>query len=111
MSREALLLAILGELEHWYLAFRADPDPARAGVLDAYRALCATLGQAVRVELPAGRVLTGTASDIDSDGRLLVQETPSQAVTPVSAGDVVHVRSCRHSGSLASTRVLASDPR
>ena len=27
------------------LAFRADPDPVRAGVLDAYRALCATLGQ------------------------------------------------------------------
>jgi BirA family biotin operon repressor/biotin-[acetyl-CoA-carboxylase] ligase len=87
-----LLLAILGELERWYLAFRADPDPARAGVRDAYRALSATLGQAVRVDLSAGRVLTGTASDIDSDGRLLVQETAVTGTTPVSAGDVVHVR-------------------
>jgi BirA family transcriptional regulator, biotin operon repressor / biotin---[acetyl-CoA-carboxylase] ligase len=93
VSREALLLAILGELEHWYLAFRADPDPVRSGVLDAYRALSATLGRQVRVELPAGRALTGTARDIDPDGRLLVQETSAAGVTPVSAGDVVHLRS------------------
>jgi BirA family biotin operon repressor/biotin-[acetyl-CoA-carboxylase] ligase len=92
VSREALLLAILGELERWYLAFRADPDPDRAGALDAYRALSATLGRAVRVDLPAGRVLTGTASGIDADGRLLVQETGVAGVTPVSAGDVVHLR-------------------
>lgn len=93
VSRETLLLAILGELERWYLGFRADPDPVRSGVLDAYRSLSATLGQQVRVELPAGRVLTGTARDVDADGRLLVQETSVTGVTPVSAGDVVHVRS------------------
>jgi BirA family biotin operon repressor/biotin-[acetyl-CoA-carboxylase] ligase len=93
VGREMLLLAILGQLEEWYLAFLADPDPVRAGVLDAYRALSATLGQPVRVDLPAGRVLTGTASDIDADGRLLVREAGVTEATPVSAGDVVHVRS------------------
>jgi BirA family biotin operon repressor/biotin-[acetyl-CoA-carboxylase] ligase len=93
VSREALLLEILRQLERWYVAFRADPDPARTGLLDAYRPLCGTLGRTVRVELPAGRVVTGVARDVDPDGRLLVQETAATAVTPVSAGDVIHVRS------------------
>jgi BirA family biotin operon repressor/biotin-[acetyl-CoA-carboxylase] ligase len=93
VSREALLLEILRQLERWYVAFRADPDPARTGLLDAYRPLCGTLGRMVRVELPVGRVVTGVARDVDPDGRLLVQETAATAVTPVSAGDVIHVRS------------------
>jgi BirA family biotin operon repressor/biotin-[acetyl-CoA-carboxylase] ligase len=92
VSREELLLAILGRLADWYLPFRADPDPARTGVLDAYRSLCATIGQQVRVELPAGRVATGVARDVDADGQLLIQETAATVVTPVSAGDVIHVR-------------------
>jgi BirA family biotin operon repressor/biotin-[acetyl-CoA-carboxylase] ligase len=93
VSREALLLEILRQLERWYVAFRADPDPARTGLLDAYRPLCGTLGRMVRVELPVGRAVTGVARDVDPDGRLLVQETAATAVTPVSAGDVIHVRS------------------
>ena len=93
VAREALLLAILGQLEELYTAFRADPDPVRDGLRDAYRSLSATLGQSVRVELPAGRVLTGVAADIDPDGRLLVAEEAGGRVTPVSAGDVIHVRS------------------
>jgi BirA family biotin operon repressor/biotin-[acetyl-CoA-carboxylase] ligase len=92
VSRDELLLAILGQLEAWYLAFRADPDPVRAGVLDAYRSLCGTLGQAVRVELPAGRVVTGVATGIDIDGRLLLTADSGESLAPVSAGDVVHVR-------------------
>jgi BirA family biotin operon repressor/biotin-[acetyl-CoA-carboxylase] ligase len=91
-SREDLLLGVLTELEHWYAAFRADPDPERTGLLDAYRSLCETLGRTVRVELPAGGALTGVARDIDAEGRLLVASGPGAAVTPVSAGDVVHVR-------------------
>ncbi len=95
VAREALLLAILGQLERWYVAFRADPDPVRAGLLDAYRPLCVTVGQTVRVELPLGRSLAGVATDIDPDGRLLVARDDSAAgepPTPVSAGDVTHVR-------------------
>jgi BirA family transcriptional regulator, biotin operon repressor / biotin---[acetyl-CoA-carboxylase] ligase len=93
VSREDVLLGILGQLERWYVAFRADPDPARTGLLAAYRELCATLGRTVRVELPASRVLTGIARDIDTDGRLLIADSSGGSLTPVSAGDIVHVRS------------------
>ena len=92
VSREALLRAIIGELGRWYTAFRADPDPVRTGLLDAYRPLCATLGRQVRVELPVGRFMTGVARDIDPDGRLLVSDNPGDQPMAISAGDVVHVR-------------------
>jgi BirA family transcriptional regulator, biotin operon repressor / biotin---[acetyl-CoA-carboxylase] ligase len=92
VGREALLAEILRALERWYLTFAADPDPARSGLLDQYRADCATLGRQVRVELPAGQVLAGVAEDIDAAGRLLVRPDGAAAATPVSAGDVVHLR-------------------
>jgi BirA family transcriptional regulator, biotin operon repressor / biotin---[acetyl-CoA-carboxylase] ligase len=91
-SRDDLLLGILDQLERWYVAFRTDPDPERSGLRDAYRSLSGTLGRTVRVELPAGRVVTGVARDIDAEGRLLVADGPGDPGTPVSAGDVVHVR-------------------
>ena len=47
-------------------------------------------GRPVRVEVPAGPALTGTARDVDVDGRLLVQTV--DGVVAVAAGDVVHVR-------------------
>jgi BirA family biotin operon repressor/biotin-[acetyl-CoA-carboxylase] ligase len=92
-SREDLLVAVLGQLERWYAAFRADPDPVGTGLLAEYRALCATLGAAVRAELPGGRVVTGIASDIDTEGRLLISEKAGDPPVPISAGDVIHVRS------------------
>lgn len=94
VTREAVLAGILRELESRYVAFRNDPDPARAGLLAEYRALCATLGRSVRVELPGGRVLTGVAEDVDAEGRLLVASGGGPAVA-VSAGDVIHLRSLR----------------
>jgi len=93
VPRETLLAEVLRQLESRYLAYRGDPDPVRTGLLAEYRMLCGTLGQTVRVELPLGHVLTGVATDVDPDGRLLVQETGVTSVTPVSAGDVIHVRS------------------
>ena len=92
VSREALLAEVLHQFGHWYAAFRSDPDPVRAGLLDAYRTLCVTLGQRVRVELPAGRFAVGTATDIDSDGRLLVADEDGAQLMAISAGDVIHVR-------------------
>jgi BirA family transcriptional regulator, biotin operon repressor / biotin---[acetyl-CoA-carboxylase] ligase len=92
VGREPLLAEILRHLERWYLGFRADPDPVRSGLLAEYRAACATLGRQVRVELPAGRELAGTAEDVDPAGRLLVRPANAAAATPVSAGDVVHLR-------------------
>lgn len=54
-------------------------------------ARCATLGRQVRVMLPGGAELTGTATGIDEDGRLVVADAAGEH--PISAGDVVHVRS------------------
>ncbi len=92
VSRETMLLAILGQLADWYVAFRADPDPVGTGLLAEYRRLCGTLGQTVRVELPVGRVVTGVATDVDSGGRLLIADNPGHSPVAFSAGDVVHVR-------------------
>ena len=92
VSRETLLAGILRELERRYASFRDDPDPVRTGLLAEYRALGATLGRSVRVELPGGSVLAGLAEDIDADGRLLVAPASGAAPVPVSAGDVIHVR-------------------
>jgi BirA family biotin operon repressor/biotin-[acetyl-CoA-carboxylase] ligase len=92
VASEPLLAEILRCLEREYLAFRADPDPARSGLLAKYTAACVTLGRTVRVELPAGRVLTGVAEGIDRVGRLLVRPAEATSATPVSAGDVIHLR-------------------
>jgi BirA family biotin operon repressor/biotin-[acetyl-CoA-carboxylase] ligase len=92
VAREPLLAEVLRQMERWYLAFRADPDPVRTGLLDAYRQLCTTLGQRVRVELPIGRFMTGVARGIDQDGRLLVADNPDDPPLAISAGEVVHVR-------------------
>ncbi|QRP45152.1 biotin--[acetyl-CoA-carboxylase] ligase [Amycolatopsis sp. FDAARGOS 1241] len=83
------LLTRLDDLERRWRA--AAGDLTAAGLLDDYRAHCATLGQDVRVELPGDATLTGRAADIDSSGRLLVDAADGRRVT-VSAGDVVHVR-------------------
>jgi BirA family biotin operon repressor/biotin-[acetyl-CoA-carboxylase] ligase len=90
LAREDLLIAILRELGSRYEGFRAKLDPESSGLLAEYRALSATLGKTVRVELPGGAVVTGEATGIDADGRLLVRSgLAEQAIT---AGDVIHVR-------------------
>jgi BirA family transcriptional regulator, biotin operon repressor / biotin---[acetyl-CoA-carboxylase] ligase len=92
VSREVLLAGILSQLERWYVAFREDPSPEAVGLLAEYRRLCGTLGRAVRVELPGGRILAGLAEGVDRDGRLLVTEPGAPSPVTVSAGDVIHVR-------------------
>jgi BirA family transcriptional regulator, biotin operon repressor / biotin---[acetyl-CoA-carboxylase] ligase len=92
-DREAILIALLSELEHWYLRWSAGPRPGDAeasGLRASYLRWCATIGRDVRVEMPGGKTLTGRASDVDSAGRLLV--TAGDVVHAISAGDVVHVR-------------------
>lgn len=91
-SRQELLAEILRRLERDYVPFRGNPDPGSTGLLEEYRTLCCTLGQAVRAELPGGKSVTGEAADVDSDGRLLIQTGGAGgAETPVSAGDIVHL--------------------
>ena len=94
LDRQAILTAVLRELEHWYVRWTGAARPGDAiasGLRAAYLRVCWTVGRDVRVELPGGRVLTGHAGDVDDAGRLLV--TASDGVHAVSAGDVVHVRS------------------
>lgn len=77
-DREALLEALIAELQRWFAAL--EPE-----VLGAWRARADTLGRTVRVELPA-ETFEGMAEDIADDGRLIV------AGRTVAAGDVIHVR-------------------
>jgi len=93
LDRQAILVAALRELEHWYLRWCDTSLPGDAdasGLRAEYVRYCATVGQDVRVELPGGNVLAGRAVDVDAAGRLLVSS--ADAVQAVSAGDVVHVR-------------------
>ncbi len=83
-SREDLVLAILEEFAD---IERVWDEPV---LDDAYRADCVTLGQEVRIELSEGEAEGGTAVDIDSMGRIVLQT--SRGRVPHAVGDVVHVR-------------------
>ncbi len=87
VSRQRLLVAVLGELEGAYRRWVA--DPAGSGLRQQYLRMCDTIGRVVRVELPGGRELAGTAADVDNHGRLVVRA--ADADIAVSAGDVIHV--------------------
>ncbi|QCX78773.1 Bifunctional ligase/repressor BirA [Streptomyces sp. YIM 121038] len=91
-DRDPLLRAVLRSLERWYGDWRAvGGDPAACGLQEAYAAGCATLGRAVRAELPGGREVSGEAVAVDGDGRLVLA-TAEGVREPVGAGDVVHLR-------------------
>jgi BirA family biotin operon repressor/biotin-[acetyl-CoA-carboxylase] ligase len=90
-DRGQLLVSVLAELERWYIAWsQAAGDAAGCDLRRQYQLLCATIGSHVQVQLPGGQVMTGTASEVDDAGRLVIQ-SPAGPV-PVSAGDVVHLR-------------------
>jgi BirA family biotin operon repressor/biotin-[acetyl-CoA-carboxylase] ligase len=91
-DRDPLLRALLRTLADWYGSWCArGGDSETSGLRDAYRLHCATLGRQIRVALPNNTQLTGTASDVDSTGRLVVTGLDGTS-NPVAAGDVVHVR-------------------
>lgn len=90
-DRQALLEAVLQELATWYRRFEeAGGDAAACGLRDAYRDRCDTLDRTVRVSLPRGTDLLGTAVDIAPDGGLVVAS--GNGVHTIAAGDVTHVR-------------------
>jgi BirA family biotin operon repressor/biotin-[acetyl-CoA-carboxylase] ligase len=91
-DRDTLLRGLLRELADWYRRWSAaDGDPEDSGLRDGYQLHCATLGRQVTVALPGGDTLTGTASDVDGDGRLVVVGADGYP-TAVAAGDIVHLR-------------------
>ncbi|WP_210508987.1 biotin--[acetyl-CoA-carboxylase] ligase [Naasia sp. SYSU D00057] len=93
---DAVAAGTLAELRDLVAALAAAGGDADAsGVRAAVSGACGTLGRSVRVELPSGEVLRGTATGIDGHGRLevLPEGGPQDAgVTAVSAGDVTHLR-------------------
>lgn len=89
---DRVLVGYLGALRELVESFEAaDGDAERSGLADAARAVCATLGREVRVELPGGELLEGTATALDADARLRVR-TADGADRMVAAGDVTHAR-------------------
>jgi BirA family biotin operon repressor/biotin-[acetyl-CoA-carboxylase] ligase len=85
-DRTELLGLLLDTLWEGYVAWQEGGEAATSRLAASYAVACSTIGRPVRVDLPSGEVLTGTATGIDPAGRLLVDGTA------VSAGDVVHVR-------------------
>ncbi|SDN43019.1 biotin--[acetyl-CoA-carboxylase] ligase [Allokutzneria albata] len=96
LDRDRILVELLRELDFAERQWREHAgDPVLSGLVERYRQVCGTLGQRVRVELPAAgganRFLNGVAEDVDDDGRLVVR-TANGSAQPISAGDVVHLR-------------------
>jgi BirA family transcriptional regulator, biotin operon repressor / biotin---[acetyl-CoA-carboxylase] ligase len=91
-DRDTLLRVLLRSFGSWYTDFAgADGDAEASGLAAAYRAACATIDRPVRAEMPGGATVSGHATGIDADGRLVVRLTDGTS-TPIGAGDVVHLR-------------------
>lgn len=86
----ARVLAALADLDDAWRA--ADGDAVEAEIAAECAAVCATLGQPVRVRWPGGEVLEGTAVSLGDDGALRVADA-SGRVHAVLAGDVERLRS------------------
>ncbi|MFJ4224628.1 biotin--[acetyl-CoA-carboxylase] ligase [Microbacterium sp. NPDC089695] len=87
---DRLLADYLGALRDLIAGLVDSGDAVASGLHGAVTARCATIGLDVDVSLPGSRRLTGTATGIDHDGRLMVRADDGEHV--VAAGDVVHVR-------------------
>lgn len=88
-DRVTVMAAVLRELAIRYQSWvdaAGDPEV----ILPEYTELSATLGRAVRVELPDGKFLEGTAMGLDADGRLVLDT--AGGLHPLAAGDVTHLR-------------------
>ena len=91
-DRDTLLRVLLRTFGSWYDDWAgAGGDAEASGLAAAYRAACATLDRPVRAELPGGATVSGQATGVDADGRLLVR-TAAGTTSPIGAGDVVHLR-------------------
>ncbi|WP_231372352.1 biotin--[acetyl-CoA-carboxylase] ligase [Terracoccus sp. 273MFTsu3.1] len=94
VSREDVLVAYLDELTSVLAGAGVGTDasgaPGAAQVRTAYREACSTIGLTVRVHLPTGDAVEGTAVGVDDDGALVVRT--DHGVRTFAAGDVVHVR-------------------
>lgn len=91
IDRDSLLRSLLSTLDSEVRVWcEHQGDPVATGLGEVYRQRCVTLGEQVRVELPGQPVLTGTAVDLDTEGRLVVLSGGQRHA--LAAGDVTHVR-------------------
>jgi len=87
VDNDEILGAVLDRLAVRYAEWRTHSGDADAsGLRSAYTENCVTIGRRVRAILPGGAEISGRATTVDIDGRLVVG---GQAV---AAGDVVHLR-------------------
>jgi BirA family biotin operon repressor/biotin-[acetyl-CoA-carboxylase] ligase len=87
-DRTTVILEVLRELGVIVPEWVAGPNDDT--VAEAYRARCATVGRRVQVVISPTRTVWGVATDIDNDGRLVVQTESGREV--FGAGDVMHLR-------------------
>ncbi|WP_309615645.1 biotin--[acetyl-CoA-carboxylase] ligase [Salinibacterium sp.] len=90
---DAALSGYLVELSSMCSAFAAAGfDAESTGLRAAVTAACGTIGRNVRVDLPGGNQLFGTATALDEHGRLVVDGTSFAGSRAIAAGDVTHLR-------------------
>jgi BirA family biotin operon repressor/biotin-[acetyl-CoA-carboxylase] ligase len=102
---DAVLSGYLRELRALYRGIVLAAGPDVAGLRTALLAESSTIGQRVKVSLPGGELLFGTATGVDDSGRLLVADAPDGAIAAdgtvaagggsvqtVAAGDITHLR-------------------
>lgn len=91
VDRARLLVTALEQIHAAYgLWEEAGYSAVGSGLLDAYRSACVTIGEQVRVTLPDGATLSGRATEIDEDGRLVL--AGDAGTRTLTVGDVEHVR-------------------
>ena len=90
---DVLVAAWLGRLLPLVRALEeALGDADASGLRAAVVAATGTIGRRVRVTLPDGSSLTGTAEDVDVDGCVVVRAGSIGERTAIAAGDVEHLR-------------------
>ncbi len=91
LDRTQLLISSLAEWQAlWSRFVLSSGDAATSELALDYRKLCATIGRTVRADIAGGDPVVGTATDIDSQGHLIVESDVHRRV--VSAADVTHLR-------------------
>jgi BirA family biotin operon repressor/biotin-[acetyl-CoA-carboxylase] ligase len=88
VTRPQVVTAVLEQLAELYETW---DSYGWAALRPSYESSCVTLGRTVRVELPDGTAVLGTAGSISDDGRLQVMTATGPRA--FAAGDVHHVRS------------------
>lgn len=86
VDRADLLADLLRGLATWLRSLPEDP----LRLLVTYRDACVSMGLDVRVSFPDGDQLTGRATDLDREGRLVLET--AQGPVAVNAGDIEHLR-------------------